>query len=121
MKTWTKILHECLPLKVSPVIDRTLKSAYDLAVCGINYQEYPENFEYMNGYDLTFLSVVAVISGDADFIRALTEYQGRKHLMSYILNILIPCANDREEYEIQIMLLDYKYRIGIFRKKKFDL
>ena len=80
-----------------------------------------ESFDYMGSRELLYCSVMAIVAGNKEYFKMLTEYKGRKHLMSYILDILILCANDRKEYEIQTMLLDYKYRIGVFWEKKFDL
>lgn len=121
MRTWREILRREFPTKLHLEVCRVVKTAYDLAVCGMNYQKSPENFEYMSGYDLTFLSVAAVIVGKADFFLALTKYQGRKHLMSYVLDILIPFAIAKEQHEIQLLLTDYKYRNGIFRRNKLHL
>jgi hypothetical protein len=74
----------------------------------------------MESRKLLYCSIMAIVVENKEYFKMLTEYKGRKHLMSYILDILISCANDRKEYEIQTMLIDYKYRIGIFMEKNLN-
>lgn len=119
MKEWTEIVQSWIPEPLRPVSIEQVEGIFRLILS--SWQINTESFDSMETSTLLCCSIVAIVAGNKEYIRMLTEYQGRKHLMSYILDILISCANDREEYEIQIMLLDYKYRIGIFRKKKFDL
>lgn len=79
------------------------------------------DLDHYSGTNLLSLSVIAVIDGDTEFIGALLEYQTRKRFVWYILDMLIQCAIDNKESEIQVMLVDYKYRNNLFRKKQFEL
>lgn len=119
METWTEIVQSQIPEPLRPVSIEQVESLFHLIAS--SWRVNTEDFDSMETYALLYCSIVEIIARNKEYIRMLTEYQGRKHLMSYILDILISCANDRKEYEIQTMLLDYKYRIGIFREKKFDL
>ena len=77
--------------------------------------------EYLSGTELTELAAMAVLFGDTEFVTVLTSYQTRKHLISYILDELILTAIRQKNYEIQLMLTNYKYRHNLFRGKKFEL
>ena len=78
-------------------------------------------FEYLSGAELTELAAMAVLFGDTEFVTVLTCYQTRKHLLGYILDELIQTAIHQKNYEIQLMLTDYKYQHHLFRENKLDL
>lgn len=80
-----------------------------------------EFFEHLNALNLIQDAFMAVLFGDSDFVIALASYQTRKHLISYILEELILTAIRQKNYEIQLMLTNYKYRHNLFREKKFEL
>lgn len=126
MRTWKEVIKSHLGFHLpwaepDDVMMQILIAEYNLAKGGAEYREYIKNFDYDTVDSILFLSVSAIIADDKAFIRELTAYQGGKHLMSYILDILIPCAIELKRYEIQMMLTDYKYRNHLYREKKFDL
>lgn len=123
MKTWKEIIRD-KNFYSAPVSDESfelLAGGCYLARRNDCNQVDVADLDYYNGANLLSLSVIAVIDGDTEFIEALLEYQTRKRFVWYILDMLIQCAIDRKESEIQIMLVDYKYRNDLFRKKQFEL
>lgn len=119
MNTWLEIVQSQIPEVFKPVSIEQMEGIFRLIIS--SWQVNTESFDSMETSTLLYCSIVEIIAGNKEYIKTFTEYQGRKHLMSYILDILISCANDREEYEIQLLLTDYKYRNGIFRKNKLHL
>ncbi len=118
MKTWLEIVQSRISETFKPVSIKQVEGIFHLIVS--SWQVNTETFDSMETSKLLYCSIAEIIVGNKEYFRMLTEYQGRKHLMSYILDILISCANDRKEYEIQLMLTNYKYRNGVFRKNKLE-
>lgn len=109
-------------LKISPS-----DGEYDLLrVCYYFSRESTEKLttntlEYLSGAELAELAAMAVLFGDTEFVTVLTRYQTRKHLLGYILDELIQIAISQKNYDIQLMLTDYKYQHELFRENKFEL
>ena len=127
MKTWKEIIHlefsssfPLLPFRDEQEKLEMLISCYRLGLL-VCYPIKVEDIDYFNAKELLNCSVLAVVDNDIGFIKALLEYQTRKRFIWYILDMLIQCAIDNQKHEIQVMLVDYKYRNDLFKKKAFEL
>lgn len=53
------------------------------------------------------------------------NYEGLNQCINQLsvehIDMLIQCANENQKYEIQTMLMDYKYKHNLFQKKELEL
>lgn len=105
-------------LKTFPAVSECslLRLCYNLAK-----KPYADMLDCFSSAELAEIFALAVLFEDAEFIAVLTGCQTRKHLISYILDELIQTAINQKNYDIQLILTDYKHRNHLYREKKFYL
>ena len=66
--------------------------------------------------------VLSVVLSDVEIIELFLCQGGRKQFIQKNLATLIDCAIDCDSSpEVKLLLMDYKYRNGLYREHKFEL
>lgn len=86
-----------------------------------NYAEHRLASGYIiNYYDKFYILIsliLTILIDDFDFVSENVKNVSQ----AKEIGMLIKCANENQKYEIQTMLMDYKYKQNLFQKKELEL
>ena len=90
-----------------------------------NYDEYRLTSEFASEYAIKYydnfyfliLLILSILIDDSDSVSKNLENVSQ----AKELDMLIQCANENQKYEIQTMLMEYKYKHNLFQKKELEL
>lgn len=73
--------------------------------------------KYYDKFKLLISLILTILIDDFDFVSEnLKNVSQAKEI-----DMLIQCANENQKYEIQTMLMEYKYKHNLFHKKELQL
>lgn len=72
---------------------------------------------YYDKFCLLISLILTILIDDSDFVSENVKNVSQEKE----IDMLIKCANENQKYEIQTMLIDYKYKNNLFSDKRIEL
>lgn len=73
--------------------------------------------KYYDKFHLLISLILTILIDDVTFVSENLKNVSQANE----IDMLIQCANENQKYEIQTMLMDYKYKHNLFQKKELEL